>query len=154
MNMRIEEAIKQPKFDSEWHKAAVNLMYTNNWLVDRVKASLKGHGITLQQYNVLRILRGSHPQPISTASIRNRMLDKMSDASRIVERLVKKDLVCRNTCKGDKRLVDVTISESGLLLLKEIDLETAEFNELLNNLSEREATTLNKLLNKIRTQDL
>ena len=76
MNMRIEDEIQQPNFENEKHKATVNLMYTNNWIVTKIKGSLKTHEITLQQYNVLRILRGSHPKPISTASIRNRMLDK------------------------------------------------------------------------------
>lgn len=151
MDMRIEDEIQQPHFESEHHKATVNLMYTNNWIVDRIKSSLKSHGITVQQYNVLRILRGAHPKPISTASIRDRMLDKMSDASRIVDRLVKKDLVERSTCTDDKRLVDVLISKSGLSLLKDIDQEASEFNELLNNLSEKEALALNDLLNKIRT---
>lgn len=150
MNMRIEEEIQQPNFENEKHKATVNLMYTNNWVVTKIKGSLKTHEITLQQYNVLRILRGSHPKPISTASIRNRMLDKMSDASRIVDRLVKKDLVKRSTCSGDKRLVDVLISEKGLYLLNEIDQDTNEMTELLENLTEKEAITLNGLLDKIR----
>jgi DNA-binding MarR family transcriptional regulator len=150
MNMRIEDEIQQPNFENEKHKATVNLMYTNNWIVTKIKGSLKTHEITLQQYNVLRILRGSHPKPISTASIRNRMLDKMSDASRIVDRLVKKDLVKRSTCSGDKRLVDVLISEKGLYLLDDIDQDTNEMTELLENLTEKEAITLNGLLDKIR----
>ncbi len=148
--MRIEDEIKQSQFVSERHKATVNLMFTNNWLVDRIKDSMKAHDITLQQYNVLRILRGSHPKPISTASIRERMLDKMSDASRIVDRLVKKDLVCRSTCPNDKRLVDVTISEAGLALLSSIDEEATSMRDLLDQLSEAEAQTLNVLLDKIR----
>ena len=150
MNMRIEDEIQQPNFDDEKHKAAVNLMYTNNWIVGRIKSSLKPHEVTLQQYNVLRILRGSHPKPISTASIRGRMLDKMSDASRIVDRLVKKDLVKRSTCSGDKRLVDVLISESGLHLLTQIDQDTNEMTELMGNLTEKEAILLNGILDKIR----
>lgn len=149
--MRIEDAIQQPTFESEHHKATVNLMFTNNWIVDRIKVSLKGHGITVQQYNVLRILRGAHPKPISTASIRTRMLDKMSDASRIVERLVKKDVVERSTCSGDKRLVDVVINENGLFLLNKIDQESIEFNELMSKISSEEAETLNNLLDKIRS---
>lgn len=149
--MRIEDAIQQPQFKSEHHKATVNLMYTNNWIVDKIKSSLKSHGVTVQQYNVLRILRGSHPRPISTASIRDRMLDKMSDASRIVDRLLKKDLVQRTTCSDDKRLVDVLISETGLELLKNIDEESSTINNILDKLSAQDAETLNQLLDKIRS---
>jgi DNA-binding MarR family transcriptional regulator len=148
--MRIEEAIQQSRFKDEWHKATVNLMYTNNWLVDKIKSALKKEGVTMQQYNVLRILRGSHPRPISTASIRDRMLDKMSDASRIVDRLVKKGWVERSTCEQDKRLVDVVITQQGLDLLAQIDRDRSEIELVLSQLSEEEAQTLNQLLDKIR----
>lgn len=148
--MRIEEAIQQSRFKDEWHKATVNLMYTNNWLVDKIKSALKKEGVTMQQYNVLRILRGSHPKPISTASIRDRMLDKMSDASRIVDRLVKKNWVKRSPCEQDKRLVDVVITRKGLNLLAQIDQDRSEIELVLSQLSEEEARILNQLLDKIR----
>jgi DNA-binding MarR family transcriptional regulator len=150
--MRIEEAIKQKTpFKSERQKAVVNLIYTHNWLVGHQKAFFKAHDITLQQYNVLRILRGQHPNPISTSEIRDRMLDKMSDVSRIVDRLVKKELVIRQACKSDKRLVDVMIHENGLNLLKEIDAINAETELLTTSLSEEEAQQLNHLLDKMRS---
>ncbi len=150
--MRIEEAIKQKTpFKSERQKAVVNLIYTHNWLVGQQKAFFKTYDITLQQYNVLRILRGQHPNPISTSEIRERMLDKMSDVSRIVDRLVKKDLVTRQVCKSDKRLVDVFIHENGLCLLDQIDEINAQTELLTSSLTEEEARQLNYLLDKMRT---
>ena len=148
--MKLEEAIQQKKFQHEWQKATINILYTNNWLQQRIKATLKRHGITLQQFNVLRILRGQHPLPITTSVIRERMLDKMSDASRIVERLYKKNLILRTPCPSDKRLVDIVISQSGLELLQVIDLESEQMDFLLKNLTEGEAQILNKLLDKAR----
>jgi len=148
--MKLEEAIKQTTFQSDYQKATLNLMYTNNWLVNQIRSLLKGYGITMQQYNVLRILRGQFPNPISTAAIRERMLDKMSDASRIVDRLYKKRLLKRNTCPNDKRLVDVVVSKKGLTLLKLMDREVLLLDELLSPLSCEEVKLLNHLLDKIR----
>ncbi len=148
--MKLEEAINQKKFSHEWHKATINILYTGNWLEAKIKKTLKQHNITVQQYNVLRILRGQHPDPISTSVIRARMLDKMSDASRIVERLNKKKLVTRTPCPQDKRLVDIIINSQGLDLLKMIDLEKEKVEFVLNNLSVEEAQMLNELLDKAR----
>ena len=152
-NMKLEDAIHQQKFLHEWQKSIINIIYTNNWMVGQIKASLKSFGITLQQYNVLRILRGQHPKPITTSTIRERMLDKMSDASRIVDRLNKKGLVIRSTCPTDKRLVDVVISEKGLQLLNTISAHTNQLENITSNLTEEEARTLNQLLDKIRTKE-
>lgn len=106
--------------------------------------------ITMQQYNVLRILRGSHPEPISTQEIRRRMLDKMSDVSRIVDRLILKKLVSKRVCDSDKRLVDVTISEEGLSLLSKMEAYELEMDHIINSISEEEAAELNRLLDKMR----
>lgn len=125
-------------------------MFTHGWLQERLRDAVDSYDITLQQYNVLRILRGSHPDPISTQEIRKRMLDKMSDVSRIVDRLILKNLVTKRVCGSDKRLVDVTISESGLKLLTEMDSLEAQMDETMKNLSEEEATSLNLLLDKLR----
>ena len=150
-NMKLEEAIQQKTpFKSVWQKTIVNLIYTHNHINNRHKDLFKPYGITPQQYNVLRILRGQYPKPISTSLIRERMLDRMSDVSRIVDRLVKKDMVLRSVCKTDKRLVDVIISRSGLELLKEIDSKIDILNELIGALTKEEAETLNELLDKIR----
>lgn len=148
--MTIEQAIKQKTpFKNEWHRAMVNLFFTSNWVGDQVKNQLKSHDITPQQYNVLRILRGAGG-PISTSDIRDRLLDKMADASRMVERLCQKKLVERNVCPYDKRLVDVVITVEGANLLAEIDQHQEMLGSPLNTLTEEEAKTLNDLLDKLR----
>ncbi|TAE50306.1 MAG: MarR family transcriptional regulator [Bacteroidetes bacterium] len=149
--MRIEEAIKQKNpFRSEHQRLVVNLFYTANWVQDQHKAMFKPYGVTSQQYNVLRILRGQYPNPISTSDIRERMLDKMSDVSRIVERLLKKKLLTRRVCKTDKRLVDVLITEDGLSLLTRMDTVMDVSDTHMLTLSEAEAQQLNDLLDKLR----
>lgn len=149
--MSLEEDIKQEKgFKSQHHKAVVNIMYTDGWIRGTLNGMLKPYGLTNQQYNVLRILRGSNPEPLSTSSIRDRMLDKMSDASRIVDRLFKKGLVERKTCSADKRLVDVYITKEGLKLLDLMDVAMDEFNASLGSITEEEAEALNTILDKLR----
>jgi len=148
--MELKKEIKQKQFINEWQKGIVNVIFTYNWLKERIKAHLKPHGITMQQFNVLRILNGQHPKPISTSIIRERMLDKMSDASRIVERLSKKGLVHRQTCHSDRRLVDVIITEEGRHLITSILKYDDELSALLGNLSEKEVIQLNILLDKAR----
>ncbi|MBI1288336.1 MAG: MarR family transcriptional regulator [Flavobacteriales bacterium] len=149
--MKLEEEIKQEKgFSSERHKAVVNIMFTDSWIRSMLNDLLKPHKLTNQQYNVLRILRGSTPKPLSTSCIRGRMLDKMSDASRIVDRLVQKGLVSRKTCSVDKRLVDVFITKAGLKLLEAIDVQMENFNKKVVTITEEEAATLNSILDKLR----
>lgn len=150
--MKIEEAIQQKKpFRNQWERAFVNIFFTSNWLEQQQKEFLEPFEITLQQFNVLRILRGQYPQPMSTSGIRERMLDKMSDASRIVKRLKIKNLVQIRRCKKDKRLVDIVITETGLELLNSIDAHRDSFSGESNwNISEEEANQLNQLLDKIR----
>ncbi|HRD57319.1 MAG TPA: MarR family transcriptional regulator [Ferruginibacter sp.] len=147
--MGIEQDIHQQNFRNEFQKAAINLIYTFNWMNEKNRVIFEAENITPQQFNILRILRGAKV-PISTLQIRQRMLDKMSDTSRIVDRLVAKELVKKNTCIKDKRLVDVCITEKGRKLLERIDLRQDEMDAVLNNLTEAEAKTLNKLLDKIR----
>lgn len=148
--MSLEKDIKQiTKFRNEFHKAVVNIIYTYNWLVEKQRAVLDREEITMQQYNILRILRGSK-EPLSTLQIRQRMLDKMSDTSRIVDRLLKKGLVKKSVCKSDKRLVDVTITPNGLTLLEELDVQVNKMDSILAHLSDEEAKSLNFLLDKMR----
>ena len=148
--MGLEEEIQQTKgFESQRHKAIINIMYTEAWLRDKFGSTLKPFGLTNQQYNVLRILRGSNPKPLSTSSIRERMLDKMSDASRIVDRLYKKGWVSKVVCPTDKRLVDVMITEKGLEVLATIDQKNA-FVDAFGKLTEQEALELNRMLDKAR----
>jgi DNA-binding MarR family transcriptional regulator len=150
--MSIEKDINQSSFRNEYQKGIINIIYTYNWLNEKMKKIFDREGITGQQYNIMRILRGAG-KPISTLQIRERMLDKMSDTSRIVDRLVLKGLVKKNTCKDDKRLVDISISQSGKKLLEKIDLYEKDMDALLGNLFIDEAKNLNKLLDKIRQSD-
>lgn len=150
--MSLEKDINQRTFRNDYQKAAINLIYTYNWLNEKMKKFFESEGITGQQFNILRILRGAGT-PISTLQIRERMLDKMSDTSRIVDRLVLKGLAQKNVCKNDKRLVDVSISAKGRKLLEKIDGYETEMDALLGNLSSAEAKQLNNLLDKIRLAD-
>jgi DNA-binding MarR family transcriptional regulator len=150
--MGIENDINQQKFRSELQKSAINLIYTFNWVSEKMKTFFEEHDITSQQFNILRILRGAQT-PLSTLQIRERMLDKMSDTSRIVDRLVKKSLVKKNICKADRRLVDITITKKGEKLLEDLDLRSVEMDSILNNLSPEDAKTLNHLLDKIRNSE-
>ncbi len=147
--MSLENDIQQ-KFRNESQKAILNILYTSYFIQDRMNMLFKQYDITRQQYNVLRILRGQHPGHASVNLIRDRMLDKMSDASRIVERLRLKQLVSRKGAEKDKRAVEVTITESGLQLLREMEKPVEEFEALLKNLSDDETRQLNSLLDKIR----
>ena len=147
--MSIEKDIKQNNFKNEHQKAVINLIYTYNWTTEQIKGVLDKSELTLQQFNILRILRGSD-KPLSTLKIRERMLDKMSDTSRIVDRLVIKGHAKKIICKTDKRLVDVSITEKGNKCLQMLDLRDDELQNVVNALSAAEAKTLNKLLDKIR----
>ena len=151
--MGIEKDIQQLKFRNAYQKAVVNLIYTSNWLRERTSGIIEAEGITPQQFNILRILRGSHPMPLSTLQIRERMLDKMSDTSRIVDRLVTKGFVKKYICKKDRRLVDVIIAEKGMKMLERLDKRQDEMDAILGNLTEKEASSLSKLLDKIRSSE-
>ncbi len=147
--MGIEKDINQASFRNDYQKGIINLIYTYNWMNEKMKKVFDMEGVTGQQYNILRILRGAG-KPISTLQIRERMLDKMSDTSRIVDRLVLKGLAKKNICANDKRLVDVSIGAKGKELLEKIDLCEKDMDAILGNLTDAEAKTLNKLLDKIR----
>ena len=148
--MGIEKEIRQEKFRSARQKAMLNIIFTSGWINEKVKNALTPEDITPQQYNILRILRGSSPQPLSTLQIRERMLDRMSDTSRIVDRLVAKALVKKVVCAKDRRLVDVTITDKGQNLLKKLDSQMNHMDDILENLSEKEAQALSNLLDKLR----
>jgi DNA-binding MarR family transcriptional regulator len=135
---------------SEHHKAAVNILHTASWLRSSDTARLKKHGITPEQYNVLRILRGSHPDKLMLAEITNRMIDKNSNATRLVEKLRQKGLVKREVCEANRRQVDISITDKGLALMKAIDAEEQKWIDTLKNISKTEASELNRLLDKLR----
>ena len=147
--MGIEKDIQQTNFRNEYQKLGINIMYTANWLNEKISSVLSQEDITQQQYNILRILRGAE-KPLSTLQIRSRMLDKMSDTSRIVDRLVAKELVEKNTCPTDKRLVDVVLSKKGFAVLEKLDLLNNHLDSLMKGISEKEAIALNQMLDQIR----
>jgi len=147
--MGIEKEIAQRNFKNEYHKTAVNLIFTFHWLNEKMNAIFDQHDITSQQFNILRILRGAET-PLSTLQIRQRMLDKMSDTSRIVDRLVAKALVGKTISSIDKRLVDVSITEKGLHLLEQLDNRQEEMDAVFKGLNEEEAKTLSELLDKLK----
>lgn len=149
--MGLEKEINQYNFRNEHQKAIINMIYTYNWLIEGMKRRLDDFDLTLQQFNILRILRGAR-EPLSTLQIRERMLDKMSDTSRIVDRLILKELVKKNACPHDKRLVDVVITEKGLHLLSELDTQLHDFDNVIGNLSDEESIQLNQLLDKVRSK--
>lgn len=148
--MKLEDEIKQSKFRNEFHKLAVNILYTHGWLNSRQSKLFHEYDITSQQYNILRILRGQYPNPATVALLRERMLDKMSDTSRLVERLKDKGLIARKICDEDRRRVDVIITNKGLSLLDKMDEVVGEFEKVFANLTKSEAKTLNSLLDKMR----
>lgn len=145
--MKIEEEIKQSKFKSPIQKALLNLIYTSNWLQNKQQDFFKSYGITATQFNILRILKGQHPNRISATEIKTRMLDKNSDVSRLLDRLTIKELVSKNTCPNDRRAADVAITDKGLALLLTM-ADRVDDNVL--SLSAEEAETLSSLLDKAR----
>lgn len=147
--MSLEDDI-QSKFGGEHQKAAINILYTGGWLRNGNSLRLKKHDVTPEQYNVLRILRGSHPKKLMLADITSRMIDKSSNATRLVEKLRQKDLVKRELCESNRRQVDISITEKGLGLMKVIDAQENEWVDTLKNLSKGEAAELNRLLDKLR----
>lgn len=146
--MKLEEEIKQAKFKNEYHKLLVNIIFTGNWINIRSTKFLRKYKLTPQQFNLLRILRGQHPNAATVHLLQDRMLDRMSNASRLVEKLRIKGLVDRITNCEDRRRVDVTITDKGLNLLKEID--QTDFDGNFPSISVEEALVLNNLLDKLR----
>jgi len=148
--MRIDDEIQSSKFENNYHKAVINISYTYNWVNNETRSLFEKNNITVQQFNILRILRGQYPNPATVNLLKERMIDKMSDASRIVDRLVQKGLVSRCTNTKDRRAVDIRISEQGLKTLAIMDEEFKIKDFLKDNLTEEEAGQLSDLLDKLR----
>jgi DNA-binding MarR family transcriptional regulator len=148
--VKLEEEIKQTKFRNENHKLAVNIVFSHNWLMCLQSEIFNGFGITPNQFNILRILRGQFPKPATINLLKERMMDKMCDASRLVERLRIKGFVKRELSPDDRRRVDVIITEKGINLLAEIDKLNPKNDSIFNNLSGEETKLLNELLDKMR----
>jgi DNA-binding MarR family transcriptional regulator len=148
--MQLQKEIKTSRFESVFQQAVVNVVFSSGWCNEQIKQILAPYDITNQQFNILRILRGQHPVPATINLLKSRMLDKMCDASRIVDRLVQKGLVVKKINPADKRAVDIVISNKGLELLGQMDEELDLSAMVSANLTEDEAAQLNELLDKMR----
>ncbi|MBK7682811.1 MAG: MarR family transcriptional regulator [Bacteroidia bacterium] len=154
MPTTIKDAIQQKKFRNVNHQAQVNLIYTSNWLQNQIAKIFKKYGLSSQQYNVLRILNGSHPNSLNLSQIKSRMLDKMSDTSRVVERLRLSGYLTRVPSKEDRRESIITISKKGLKLVEEMKIEEVSMDQISKGLTATEAAQLCKLLDKFRRDEL
>lgn len=149
--MKLEEELKMSKFPSPYHRASLNTIFTGAWLMERFNAVLKPFGISEQQYNVLRILRGQKGQPANLFTIQERMVHRMSNATRLVEKLRLKGFVERCTCEENRRKIEITITKAGLELLQKIEPQAkAHYKNITGNLTEKEAETVGRLLDKMR----
>ena len=147
--MKLEDAIHQDTFRNERHKALLNIYYRNGHIFNQVQQILKGYELTPQQFNLLRIVRGQHPASATINLLKERMLDKDSDVSRLVTRLHEKELLERRTCPDNRRKMDVKLTEKGTQLLLQLDTVEQRFEDLLSPLSDEEVEKLNYLLGKI-----
>lgn len=150
--MSLNEDIRQERFESDHHQAVVNILFTSRWLYNLQAHHLKAYGITPEQFNVLRILRGSHPRAMKLADITCRMIDKSSNATRLVDKLRQKRMVSQKICPANRRQLDIHITAEGLRTLKAIDKSMPEWSAILGGISTREARTLNRILDKIRSK--
>lgn len=148
--MQIEEEIKQINFFSHYQKLVINILFTSNWISLKNNHRLKRYGISNEQFNILRILRGQFPNASSIQLLVDRMINKSSNASRIVDKLKLKGLVTRTACVKDKRLVEVIITDLGLKLLEDTDKENSDFENNFKSITESEAIELNRILDKLR----
>jgi DNA-binding MarR family transcriptional regulator len=152
--MELEKEIDQKHFHSVYHKLIINVLYTGKWLDYNHSQLFKQFGLTGQQYNILRILRGAAPKPATVQYLTDRMLDKSSNASRLVDKLEEKGWASRTICEHNRRAVDVAITEAGLALLSRMDGSLKEENMLSGCLTEAEAESLNNLLDKLRDSSI
>lgn len=147
---KIEDAIQQKEFKDPYNKLVVNLLYTHSYMVTSQNGVFKPHDLSPEQYNVLRILRGQQGAPTTVSSIQDRMLNKMSNASRLVDKLKLKELVKRDECPSDRRQVDVLITQKGLDLLAQLEILVEDSNRRFVHLDVEEVGQLNDLLDKLR----
>ena len=147
--MDLEHEIKQKAFRSEQSKLIVNLIYTYNQLKSRIATVLKNEGVTMQQYNVLRIVKGAGKEGITTSEIRERMLDKMSDASRLVDRLETMGLLLKQRDRDDRRVLHVCLTDKGQDLVHRL-MKQDTIDQLASGVKEESAQQLNELLDSFR----
>jgi len=151
MSKKLENEISLRHFRNEYHKGVVNLIYTYGFIHNELQQLFGEYNLTMQQFNILRILRGIHPAACTNSYIKSRMLDKNSDVTRIINRLINQGLVERKASKEDKRKVEISIMPKGMDLLSRIDGETAREEAILKALNEEEIREFNRLLNKLRS---
>ncbi|NBC15953.1 MAG: MarR family transcriptional regulator [Bacteroidetes bacterium] len=150
--MKLSELIKQDQFVSPAQEAMLNIMVTNSWLTSELSAAMSPHGMTPAQYNVLRILRGSHPDRLTCSQIGDRLLDRTPDVTRLLNRLERSDLVDRRRAEYDRRVVEVGITDEGLALLGRMQEDVDEVQRhLTEHLTEEEQRQLSDLLERMRT---
>ena len=149
--MKLDEAIQQNKFADEFEKVDINLMFTTNWLTSQSHQLIKEFDISSQQFNILRILRGQKGQPASLKLITERMLDKMSNTSRLIEKMVKKDLVERKQCENNRRQVDIALTKKGMKVCNDVSDIISKARKENTRITKKEAIELNRILDKIRS---
>lgn len=148
--MRIEDEIHQKHFTDDYRRLMANLLFTNNWVNQQVIPFFKELGLTLQQHNVLAILRGQHPNPVCFGDIQNRMVDRNSNVTRLIDKLIEKGYVTRDICDANRRKIDVRITDKGLKKLEEIDNKSPELFARFHGLTREEAVHTSNLLDKLR----
>lgn len=149
--MKIDDAIRQRQFEDDYQRALINLIYTSNWLRDEQIRRLKPFGLLPQHYNLLRIIKGRHPEPVSPGEMKEVMLDKANDLTRLLDKLEKKGLISRKLCETNRRKMDVHITAEGLRLLEQAGAVFHELQaEIMQQLSDLEAAKLSRLLDKMR----
>lgn len=149
--MSIEAAIKSVHKMGINTKTVINLMYTSRIMEEAIAAVLKPYDLSIQQYNVLRILRGQKGNPANLSTLQERMVDRSSNTTRLVDKLIKKEWVVRNVCAQNRRKVEIFITEKGLDILKELDPITEENNKkIVSRLSTHQLEELNTLLDLLR----
>jgi len=153
MSTSLKKDVFQHSFRNEYHKGIVNLVYTYGYVYTQLQKHFSEFDLTMQQFNILRILRGVYPHACTNSYIKERMLDKNSDVTRIINRLISNKLVARCSSTVDKRKVEISIQPKGLKLLEKIDLHSNKEDAILQSLTESEVTELNRLLEKIRSTE-
>lgn len=148
--MRLEDEIKQKKFNNEHEKLVVNLIFTSNWLSCLQQRFFKPFGITPQQYNVLRILKGQSPNPASVGMVQERMLDRSSNITRLVDKLIEKKLVSRCENPTNRRMQELRISDKGIEFLEKIATSGTQIYNQFEVLSATEASQFNEMLDRLR----
>lgn len=147
---RIEDEIKQSKFRSEGQKLIINLIYTYNQISGQMATMLQPHGLTMQQYNILRILKGQYPNPSTNNLVKDRMLDRNSDVTRLIDRMIRNGLVTRTSCEKDRRRVDILITQQGLDVLDAIQAQETDLDVIAHRLPEDQQRTMNDMLDRLR----